>query len=104
MSISRLASSIPESPTLKLNDAARRLRVKGEPVVVESYGKPMAVVLSYEEYQRYLQYRHARAERFARLRRVAAENASAGRLSEKEASSLVHEVRQEIYEESNRGE
>ena len=79
-------------------------RVKGEPVVVESYGKPMAAVLSYEEYQRYLQYRQARAERFARLRKVAAENASAGRLTEEEASSLVDEVRQEIYEESDRGE
>ena len=40
MSISRLASSIPESPTLKLNDAARRLRVKGEPVVHLGGGEP----------------------------------------------------------------
>ncbi|MCP4428787.1 MAG: pyridoxal phosphate-dependent aminotransferase [Chloroflexi bacterium] len=40
MSISRLASSIPESPTLKLNDAARRLRIKGEPVVHLGGGEP----------------------------------------------------------------
>ena len=79
-------------------------RIRGEPVVVESYGKPMAAVLSYEEYQRYLQYRQARAERFDRLRRAAAENARAGRLTEEEALKLVDELRQEIYEESHRGE
>lgn len=40
MSISRLASSIPESSTLKLNDAAARLRAKGEPVVHLGGGEP----------------------------------------------------------------
>jgi aspartate aminotransferase len=40
MSISRLASSIPESSTLKLNDAASRLRAKGEPVVHLGGGEP----------------------------------------------------------------
>jgi prevent-host-death family protein len=30
-------------------------RVHGEPVVIETYGKPMAVILSYEDYQRWLQ-------------------------------------------------
>lgn len=40
MSISKLASSIEESPTLKLNEAARLLRVKGEPVVHLGGGEP----------------------------------------------------------------
>jgi aspartate aminotransferase len=40
MSISKLASSIAESPTLKLNEAARLLRVKGEPVVHLGGGEP----------------------------------------------------------------
>ena len=40
MSISRLASSIKESPTLRLNDEARRLRVKGEPVIHLGGGEP----------------------------------------------------------------
>lgn len=40
MSISRLASSIEESPTLALNEAARLLRVKGEPVVHLGGGEP----------------------------------------------------------------
>ncbi len=40
MSISRLASSIKESPTLRLNDEARRLKVKGEPVIHLGGGQP----------------------------------------------------------------
>ncbi len=40
MSISRLASSIEESPTLRLNEAARLLRAKGEPVIHLGGGEP----------------------------------------------------------------
>jgi aspartate aminotransferase len=40
MSISRLASSIEESPTLKLNETARLLRVKGDPVIHLGGGEP----------------------------------------------------------------
>jgi aspartate aminotransferase len=40
MSISKLASSIKESPTLRLNEAARLLRAKGEPVIHLGVGEP----------------------------------------------------------------
>ena len=40
MSISQLARSIAESPTLKLNDEARLLREKGEPVINMGIGEP----------------------------------------------------------------
>ena len=40
MSISQLARSIPASPTLAMNDAARRLREKGEAVVHLGGGEP----------------------------------------------------------------
>lgn len=40
MSISRLASQIKESPTLKLNDQARLMRIKGEPVIHLGIGEP----------------------------------------------------------------
>lgn len=40
MSISRLASSIEESPTLRLNDEAGRLKAKGEPVIHLGGGEP----------------------------------------------------------------
>ena len=40
MALSQLARSIPESPTLKLNDAARQLKEKGEPVINFTVGEP----------------------------------------------------------------
>lgn len=40
MSISQLARSIAESPTLKLNEEARLLREKGEPVINLGIGEP----------------------------------------------------------------
>ena len=40
MSISQLASQITESPTLKLNDQARLLKEKGEPVIHLGVGEP----------------------------------------------------------------
>ena len=40
MSISRLAQEIPESPTFALNEEARILRERGEPVINMSIGEP----------------------------------------------------------------
>ena len=40
MSISRLARSIAPSPTFALNEEARILREKGEPVINMSIGEP----------------------------------------------------------------
>ena len=39
------------------------VRVQGDPIVVETYGKPMVVILDYHEYQAYLAYREAQGER-----------------------------------------
>ena len=40
MNLSRLASSIPVSPTIALNEEARLLREKGEPVIHLGIGEP----------------------------------------------------------------
>ena len=77
-------------------------RTKGEAVVVETYGKPMAAILSFDEYQAYLQYKQARTARFARLRQAAAENAAFNRLTEAEAMALVEGARDELVESKNR--
>ncbi len=79
-------------------------RTQREPVVVETYGKPMAAILSYDEYQTYLRYKEARAARFARLREAADENAAASRLTEEEALALVDEVRQALRDEQRNEE
>jgi PHD/YefM family antitoxin component YafN of YafNO toxin-antitoxin module len=71
-------------------------RVKGEAVVIETYGKPMAAILSYDEYQAYLQYKLARAQRFERLRKAAAENAAFNHLTAEEAMALIKGAREEV--------
>jgi aspartate aminotransferase len=40
MHLSQLATSIPESPTLRLNEAARLLRERGQPVINLAIGEP----------------------------------------------------------------
>lgn len=80
-------------------------RTKGEPVIVETYGKPMAALLSFDEFDEYLKYKQrkvARQERFSRLRQAAAQNAAFNTLTEEEAMTLVEQVRQEVYELSQR--
>lgn len=79
-------------------------RIRGEPVLIETYGKPMAVVLSYDEFIAYLQYRQARTARFERLRTAKAANAATNELSEDEALALVAAERQALYEERDRNE
>lgn len=74
-------------------------RVERDAVIVETYGRPMAVILSYDEYKAYMEYKaglEQRAVRFALLREAAAENEAYNELSEEEAMQLVDEVRQEI--------
>lgn len=72
-------------------------RTRGEPVVIETYGKPMAAILSYDEYQAYWHYKQARAARFAQLRAAAAANAAANQLSEAEALALVETEREAVF-------
>jgi PHD/YefM family antitoxin component YafN of YafNO toxin-antitoxin module len=46
-------------------------RLRNEPVIVETYGKPMVAILSYDEYLAYQQYKQAQEARFAQLRAAA---------------------------------
>ena len=74
-------------------------RMAGEAVVIETYGKPMAALVSYDEYQNFLQYKQARASRFNQLREAAEANATAHNLTEEEAMALVEAIRQELFTE-----
>jgi prevent-host-death family protein len=76
-------------------------RTRGEPVVIETCGKPMAAILSYDEYQAYQQYKQARAARFARLQEASALNAAGNKLTEDEVLALVDAVRQKLVAERN---
>lgn len=74
-------------------------RVERDAVIVETYGRPMAVILSYDEYVAYMSYKarqEQRAARFSLLRDAAGQNAAYNQLSEEEGIQLVEEVRQEV--------
>ncbi len=73
-------------------------RMNNEPVIIQTYGKPMATLVSYDEYQHYLQYKQARNGRFARLQQAAADNAVYNDLTEVEAMAIIEEERQKVYE------
>lgn len=78
-------------------------RTQGEPVVIETYGKPMAAILSYDEYQNYVQYKQARLARFAQLRQAAATNAAGSRLTEAEALALINAERDALLADNDSG-
>jgi len=72
-----------------------RVRMKGEPVVVRSYDTPQAVIIPYEEFEDYMEWRAAsekRAAWLAELRRIAEEVSARAALSEDEAAALVDEA------------
>ncbi len=73
-------------------------RMNNEPVIIQTYGKPMATLVSYDDYQNYLQYKQGRNGRFARLQQAAADNAAYNDLTEAEAMAIIEEERQQVYE------
>jgi hypothetical protein len=77
-------------------------RTQSEAIVVETYGKPMVVILPFEEYQQYLVYKQrqqeARSARFAQLRQLAEQHAAAAGLDDTEAAALIEDAREESYQ------
>jgi hypothetical protein len=77
-------------------------RTRDDAIIVATCGKPMVAILPFGKYQDYLRHKQrqkeTRVERFERLRKLAEQNADFAGLSEAEASVLVEEVREEIYQ------
>ena len=96
------SESCPKSsrPPNFRNRPAKRLitRFERDAVIVETDGRSIAVILSYDEYNAYMDYKagqEKRAARFAQLREAAAENAAYNWLSEEEGMQLAKEFREE---------
>ena len=93
-----ISSTELQKHTRDLIDLAR---TQNAVIVIETYGKPMAVMLSYNEYQEYLVYKqnqqHERRERFAQLRLLAEQNANSNEMTDQQAAALIEEVRSEVY-------
>ncbi len=86
----------------RLGSLLRSVSTEGEEVIVESHGKPKAVLISFEAYEEVLALREQkrRADALAELRalrdEVRAQNASLG---EDEAEDLAERVSREIVDD-----
>ncbi len=80
--------------TRKLMDHAR---VEKEPVIVEYYGTPHVVIISYETYQKL--ERLLKVEQLARLNRDLNREAAQLGITEEELFKTAHQIREELYRE-----
>ncbi len=89
--------------TIQSTDLRRRVRavldgvrVNREPVVVQTYDTPQAVIIPYEDFEAYRAWRNDRAERqawLAELRAIAEAVSAHAALTEAEAEALIEEAR-----------
>ncbi len=73
-----------------------RVRLKGEPVIVQNYGTPQAVLIPYTDFAAYREWQTGRAQRqawLAELRTIAEEVSTRAALTEEETAALVDEAR-----------
>ena len=74
----------------------RAVRFKREPIIVQSYDTPQAVLIPYEEYADYSEWRTGRAQRkawLAELRAIAEEVSDRAALSDEQAAALIQEAK-----------
>ena len=89
--------------TIQSTDLRRRVRavldqvrLKREPVIVQSYATPQAVIIPYEDFEAYREWKAKRAERqawLAELRAIAEKVSARATLTEDEATALIDEAR-----------
>ncbi len=80
----------------RVREVLDRVRLKGEPVIVQSYDTPQAVLIPYEDFESYRAWRAERVERqawLAELRAIAEEVSTRAALTEDEAAALIEEAR-----------
>lgn len=79
----------------RVREVLDRVRLKREPVVVQSYGTPQAVIIPYEDYAAYREWQTSRAQRqawLAELRAIAEEVSHRAALGEDSAAVLIEEA------------
>jgi prevent-host-death family protein len=81
------------------SDVLGRAYYKGEPTIVEKQGKPVAVVISSEEYEQFRRYKEQAKQRFFEVvDRIQERNADKDPEEVyQDVTAAVEEVRQEAY-------
>jgi prevent-host-death family protein len=86
----------------RVREVLDRVRRKQEPVIVQTYGTPQAVLIPYEEFEAYQAWQVHRRERrawLAELQAIAEEVSARAALSDEEAEELIDEA---VRETANR--
>jgi prevent-host-death family protein len=79
----------------RVREVLDRVRMRQEPVIVRSYDTPQAVIIPYEDFEEYREWRATsgrRAAWLAELRRIAEDVSARAALAEDEAATLVDEA------------
>ncbi len=80
----------------RVREVLDRVRMKREPVIVQSYDTPQAVLIPYEDFEAYRAWLASRAQRqawLAELRAIDEEVSARAGLTEEEAAALIDEAR-----------
>ena len=80
----------------RLREVLDRVRLERDPVIVQSYDTPQAVLIPYEDFVAFREWQVSRAQRqawLAELRAIAEEVSARAALSEDEAAALIEEAR-----------
>ena len=79
----------------RVREVLDRVRIEQEPVVVQTYDTPQAVLIPYDDFEAYQAWRERRKERaawLAELREIAEEVSERADLSDAEAEALIGEA------------
>jgi prevent-host-death family protein len=77
----------------RVRDVLDRVRIKREPVIVQNYGTPQAVIVPYEDFEAYREWQSGRAERqewLAELRAIAEDVSNHADAVETEVQGTQH--------------
>jgi prevent-host-death family protein len=80
----------------RVREVLDRVRLKREPVIVQSYDTPQAVLIPYEDFEAYREWQASRVARqawLAELRAIAEEVSTRAALTEDEAAALIDDAR-----------
>lgn len=86
----------------RVREVLDRVRMQREAAVVRSYGTPQAVIIPYEDFEEFEEWKAKRRQRdawLAELQAVAEEVSARADLSEDEAAELVTEALQSTREQ-----
>jgi len=80
----------------RVREVLDRVRIQREPLIVQSYDTPQAVIIPYEDFAAYREWKASRAQRqawLAELRAIAQEVSARAALTEDAAAALIEEAR-----------